>query len=440
MSTLIVGLSHYSAPFEVLEKVALEPPSRVDLVARLRGHDDISEIVVLATCNRVEVVVEAQTFHGALHAVGEQLSAVTGVGLDALTEHLYVHYEDRAVCHLFELACGLDSLAVGESQVLGQLRAALVGGQQSGDVGPALNPLFQQALRVGKRAHAETDIDVVARSLVGLGLEHAARVLPDLAQARTVVIGAGAVSALALATLARAGVTDRTVVNRTPERAARLAAVHDARALEWSHLEEELSRADLVVACTGSVGRVVSAEMLARVRAGGHDPVVVLDLALPRDVAPETAEQPGVHLWSLAELQGDTTGGDDRGREHPAVREVRDLVTAEVAAYLTDRRAQRVAPTVAALRARAGEVIDLEYARLLQRLPDLGKVEQTEVRHTVQRVVDKLLHTPTVRVKALQSGDDTGDYAHALRELFDLDPREVAVVSTPPTAGPEVSP
>lgn len=439
MSTLVVGLSHYSAPFEMLEQVALGPQASADLVARLRGHEDISEVVVLATCNRVEVIVEAQTFHGALHAVGEQLSAVSEVGLDELSEHLYVHYDDRAVCHLFELACGLDSLAVGESQVLGQLRAALTGGQRSGDVGPALNPLFQQALRVGKRAHAVTDIDVVARSLVGLGLEHAARVLPELSQARTVVIGAGAVSALALATLARAGVVERIVVNRTREHAARLAAVHDARAVDWSELEQELSRADLIVACTGSVGHVVPAGLLARVRADGADPVVVLDLALPRDVAPEAAQQPGVHLWGLAELQGDTMGGDP-GREHPAVREVRDLVTAEVAAYLTDRRAQRVAPTVAALRARAGEVIDLEYARLLQRLPDLGQAEQAEMRHTVQRVVDKLLHTPTVRVKALQSGDDAGDYAHALRELFDLDPREVAVVSTPPSAGPEVTP
>lgn len=439
MSTLIVGLSHYSAPFEMLEQVALGPGSTADLVARLRGQEDISEVVVLATCNRVEVVVEARTFHGALHAVGEQLSAVTEVGLDALSEHLYVHYEDRAVCHLFELACGLDSLAVGESQVLGQLRAALAVGQRSGDVGRALNPLLQQALRVGKRAHAVTDIDVVARSLVGLGLEHAARVLPDLSRARALVIGAGAVSALALATLARAGVADRAVVNRTRERATRLAAVHGARVVDWSDLEGELSGADLIVACTGSVGHVVPAGLMARARCEQHDPVVVLDLALPRDVAPEVADQPGVHLWSLAELQGDTTGGE-RGHEHPAVAEVRDLVTAEVAAYLLDRRAQQVAPTVAALRARAGEVIELEYSRLMQRLPDLSVAEQTEVRHSVQRVVDKLLHTPTVRVKTLQSGDDTGDYAHALRELFDLDPREVAVVSTPPNAGPEVSP
>ncbi|MBA2694969.1 MAG: glutamyl-tRNA reductase [Actinobacteria bacterium] len=440
MSTLIVGLSHYSAPFEILERVALGPEAGTALVSRLRSHDDISEVVVLATCNRVEVVVEAETFHGALHAVGEQLSTVTGVGLDTLSEHLYVHYEDRAVCHLFELACGLDSLAVGESQVLGQLRGALAAGQQTGDVGPVLNPLLQQALRVGKKAHAVTDIDVVARSLVGLGLEHAARVLSDLSRARAVVIGAGAVSGLALAILGRAGVSDLTVVNRTRLRATRLAGLHEGRVAEWSDLGQVLSSADLVVSCTGSTGHVLPAGLLAHARADRADPVVVLDLALPRDVAPETADQPGVHLWSLADLQGDTTGRGAERTEHPAVREVRDLVTAEVAAYLTQRREQRVAPTVAALRARAGEVVDLEYARLMQRLPGLGQAEQAEVRRTVQRVVDKLLHTPTVRVKTLQSGDGAGDYANALRELFDLDPREVTVVSTPPASGPEVTP
>ncbi len=438
MSTLIVGLSYRSAPIDLLEQVASQPQA-VELVTRLRAEDDISEVVVVATCNRVEVIVEAETFHGALRAVGEQLSVVSEIALDDLSDHLYVHYEDRAVCHLFELACGLDSMAVGESQILGQLRQALATGQRSGSVGPALNPLFQQALRVGKRAHAVTDIDVVARSLVGVGLEHAAAVLPDLSRARAVVLGAGAMSGLALAGLARAGVQDCTVLNRTRIRAERLVQVHVGRARDWSDLEQVLAAADLVVSCTGSVGHVLSTELLQRARAGRAEPMVLLDLALPRDIAPSAGEQPGVHLWSLGELQADTTGPGAPG-EHPAVREVRDLVTGEVAAYLTDRRAERVAPTVAALRARAGEVIDLEYDRLLQRLPDLSAAQRAEVRRTVQRVVDKLLHTPTVRVKALQSGDGAGDYAHALRELFDLDPREVAVVTTPPTSGPGMAP
>ncbi|MCE0485766.1 glutamyl-tRNA reductase [Ornithinimicrobium sediminis] len=440
MSVLVVGLSHHTAPIEVLERMALGPLGAIDLAARVGRAEGISECLVLATCNRVEVVVEAESFHGPLTAIGEELSRSTALGLEELTEHLYVHYEDRAVSHVFSLACGLDSMAVGESQVLGQLRDALSVAQHAGHVGPQLNPLFQHALRVGKRAHSETAIDAVAASLVGLGLERARTVLPDLSAARAVVLGAGSMSGLAAATLSRAGVGELVVVNRTAERAARLADAHGGRAAAWGDLAHVLSQADLVVSCTGAVGHVLDVPAVACARAAVDTPLVVIDLALPRDVAPQVGGLPGVHVWGLSEIQAGRRDTVADAVEGSAVAQVRDLVTAEVAAYLTDRRAQRVAPTVAALRARAHEVVDLEYARLLQRLPELDEASRSEVRRTVQRVVDKLLHTPTVRVKELQSGETSGDYAHALRELFDLDPHEVAAVTSPPRIRRRVRP
>lgn len=435
MSVLVVGLSHHTTPIDVLERAVLGPLACAELAARVRRAEAVSESLVLATCNRVEVIAEVETFHGALTAIGESLSGATGVPLGELTRHLYVHYDDRAVSHLFSLACGLDSMAVGESQILGQLRDALAMGQHARYVGPQLNFLLQHALRVGKKAHAETGIDAVARTLVGLGLERADQVLPDLGAARAVVVGAGAMSGLSAATLARAGVGGLTVVSRTGERAAQLAAAHGGRAVDWAQLEQAVGEADLVVSCTGAVGHVLDETVLRRARGGRTQPVVVLDLALPRDVSPAVADMPGVHLWGLAELQR-AHRERGAGTEHEAVAAVRDLVTGEVAAFLVDRRAQQVGPTVAALRARADKVVDLEYRRLMQRLPDLDLSAQVEVRRTVKRVVDKLLHTPTVRVKALQSTDDAGDYAHALRELFDLDPHDVAAVASPPTIGP----
>lgn len=440
MSVLVVGLSHHTAPIEVLERMALGPLGALDLAGRVGRAEGVSESLVLATCNRVEVVVEAESFHGPLTSIGEELAQVTDLGLDELTEHLYVHYEDRAVSHVFSLACGLDSMAVGESQVLGQLREALAVAQHAGHVGSQLNPLFQQALRVGKRAHAETAIDAVAGSLVGLGLEQAGSVVPDLSGARTVVVGAGAMSGLAVATLARAGAGELTVVNRTAARAARLAAAHGGRAASWTDLEEVLAQAHLVISCTGAVGHVLDADLVARARQQSTTPLAVLDLALPRDVAPEVADLPGVHVWGLADIQAVRRSAVDTATADTAVHQVRDLVTAEVAAYLTDRRAQRVAPTVAALRARAHEVVDLEYDRLVQRLPELDDSARAEVRRTVQRVVDKLLHTPTVRVKELQSTGDSGDYAQALRALFDLDPHEIASVTSPPIVDVQVRP
>lgn len=433
MSVLVVGLSHRTAPMELLERSALGAREAHELAARLHAGDHVEESLVLATCNRLEVVVEAATFHGALVRVGEALTEVTGLGRDDLTPHLYIHYDERAVAHLFEVACGLDSMAVGESQVLGQLRDALRHGQRERHVGPVLNVLLQRALRVGKRAHSETGIDGVSRSLVGVGLQQAAEDLTDLRAARAVVVGAGAMSGLAVAELARTGVADLTVVNRTRARADRLAAQYGAVAADWSQLPDLLGTADLVVTCTGAVGHVIGAEEVAAARraAGTGSPLVLLDLALPRDVPPEVAALPGVRVWGLAELRdaladlpGDTARQD-------AVTAVRELVSAEVVGYLTERRAARVGPTLAALRSRAARVVDAEMARLDRRVPHLPDDERREVRRTVQRVVDKLLHTPTVRVKELTGGHQPADYGQLLRELFDLDPHEVTVVPAP---------
>ncbi|MFX0538434.1 glutamyl-tRNA reductase [Ornithinimicrobium sp. Y1847] len=451
MSVLVVGLSHHSAPMELLERATLDADRAQELTGRLGSAGHVAESLVLTTCNRLEVVAQAETFHGALTEIFESISAVTGLSDDELTPHLYVHHDERAVSHVFSVACGLDSMAVGESQILGQLRDALAAGQRDDSLGPALNPLLQQALRVGKRAHAETAIDQVSRSLVTLGLERAATVLPDLTGARVVVVGAGAMSGLAVATLARADIADVVVVNRTRERADALAAQHDFRAADWSELVHLAGGADLVLTCTGAADRVIDHDELARTRAEQGrtgSPLVLLDLALPRDVDPAVTDLRGVRLWGLAELQAELGTADrDAVADSPAVvdaavTDVRDLVTAEVASYLTERRAARLAPALNALRTRAAQVVDAEMARLDQRLPQLAADERAEVRQTVRRVVDKLLHTPVVRAKQLQAGQHAhpGDYGQALRELFDLDPREVAVVSRPPASGPVPAP
>lgn len=477
MSVLVVGLSHHSAPIDLLEQVTLTQSRAGELADRLSAGEHVHEVLVLSTCNRLELVTDAATFHGALTEIGEALCEVSGLTREELTNHLYVHYDERAVAHLFGLACGLDSMAVGETQILGQLRDAVATAQQRAHLGPSLNPLLQHALRVGKRAHAETKIDGVSRSLMGLALDQARSALPDLAKARSVVIGAGSMSGLAVRTLVDAGVEDLTVVNRTPGRARRLAARHagrlDVRAADWSELGTVVGSADLVVACTGSTGHVIDEPMLARARVDAgrsSSPQVVVDLALPRDVDPAVTRLAGVRLYGLAELQrwldrgesrqeqvtdvigawpatdlwptddrpedpdaGDDGDSSDATATDPVVA-VRELVTGEVASFLAERQAARLGPTLAALRASAAQVVDAEMNRLDQRLPLLPDDERAEVRQTVQRVVDKLLHTPTVRVKQLQAAQDLGpeDYAHALRELFDLDPHQLAVVSTPP--------
>ena len=434
MSVVVLGLSHRSAPIALLEAVALDPARAAALATTVGEGENINEVVVLATCNRVEVYAVAATFHGAVTEIGEALAAATGVPLAVLREHLYVHYQDRAIAHVFSVACGLDSMAVGEGQVLGQLRLALRLAQKRELAGATLNTLFQQALRVGKRAHTETGIDGVSVSMVEAGLKHSADVRGPLADTRVLVVGAGSMSSLAATTISRSGSADLVIINRTLDKAEHLAAATGGRAVPMRDLQLALSQADLVVSCTGAVGHVITSETLAAAaesRSGG--PQVLMDLALPRDVAPDVADLPGVHVVGLAEL-GEALAADASFAPH--VKAVRELVVAEVAAYLTYRRAHEVAPTVTALRSRAAAVVAEELRRLDQRLPDdLSKNARAEIQLAVHRVVEKLLHTPTVRVKELAGDGKGGDYTQALRELFDLDPHDVAAVSVPSQTG-----
>ena len=287
-------------------------------------------------------------------------------------------------------------------------------------------------LRVGKRAHHETGIDGVSRSLVEAGLDEAERVLGPLHTRTVLVVGPGGMSSLAAATAARRGVGALLVANRTLAQAQRLAETLGARVVPMAQLTDALRDADVVLSSTGSAHHLIDRAAVADAAAAGTHTRVLVDLALPHDVDPDVTLIPGTTRVGLAELGARLA---ERGDVEtlPEVQAVRDLVTGEVAAYLAARMVKSVAPTVAALRSRAAAVVAAEMERLDHRLPDLTEAARAEVQQTVHRVVDKLLHTPTVRVKELTSEGHGEDYAAALRELFDLDPHSVAAVSTPPS-------
>ncbi|SFY37250.1 glutamyl-tRNA reductase [Streptomyces atratus] len=486
MSLLVVGLSHRSAPVSVLERASLAAETQAKLLQDTLAAEPAVEAAVLATCNRIELYADVDKFHAGVAELSTLLAQHSGVGLDELTPYLYVHYEDRAVHHLFSVACGLDSMVVGEGQILGQIKDALALGQELHTAGRLLNDLFQQALRVGKRAHSETGIDRAGQSLVTFGLEQLAAgadVADWAAGKRALVIGAGSMSSLAAATLARTGVAEIVVANRTRARADRLVEILAqpggtgvaARAVEMAAVCDELTRADVVVSCTGATGLVLTAEAVAAalgldvddaaetpaaapavpapsdvdrhaawvengsagavrqavrratVPAQGTGPVrlALLDLAMPRDIDGGAARLDGVRLVdieSLAEASADAPMAAD-------VDQVRTIVSDEVAAFGAAQRAAHITPTVVALRTMAAGVVAGEIARLDGRLPDLDEKQRAEISQTVRRVVDKLLHAPTVRVKQLASEPGGAGYADALRELFDLDPQTVAAVS-----------
>lgn len=419
MSVLVVGVSHRTAPVALLEQVSVSGDALVKLLHDVQQDVRVAESMVVSTCNRVEVYAVVDRFHAAVNAVSELLGVHSGVPLERLAGHLYVHYEDRAVEHLFSVGSGLDSMVLGEGQILGQVRAALRLAQEHGTLGPVLNDLVQQALRVGKRAHTETGIDRAGASLVAVGLTLAERTLGPIEGRRALVVGAGSMSALSATTLQRAGVTDITVVNRTHERAVRLAQAVGGRAAGFGELAAELARADLVVSCTGATDVIITTGM---VEAAGE--TFLLDLALPHDVDPAVRRLPGVTLVDLESMQDGAADADtDDGGRAAAVASVREIVADEVAAYLSAERVARVTPTVVALRSKAADVVEAELGRLAARLPGLDGRAREEVAQAIRRVVDKLLHEPTVRVKQLADSPAGDHYAEALRELFNLDPK-----------------
>ena len=426
MSVLIVGISHKSAPVPLLERVALDSEGIHKLIREVSDSEHVTEAAVLSTCNRTEVYADVERFHGSVENISRLIGERAGQSPDELLNHLYVHYDDGAVSHLFNVASGLDSMVVGESQILGQTREALRMGQEAGTVGPALNVLFQQALRVGKRSHAETDIDRVAPSIVATALAGAAQHVGDLAGKHVLVVGAGSMAGLTVATAARAGVGSIVVANRTPEHALRLAAQYDARAIPLDELATFSGPVDVLVSCTGAAGILVDAGDLAA-RRTSDEPLAIIDLALPRDVDPAVADLPGVRLIALetlaAELE-DTPGGAD-------IDGVRTIVGQELAAFLAARTSKSVTPTVVALRTMATGVVESELSRLTARLPELDDVTRAEVERAIHRVAEKLLHQPTVRVKELANSSGAVSYAAALAELFALDPDAVEAVTRP---------
>jgi glutamyl-tRNA reductase len=426
VSLLIIGLSHRTAPIPLLEQVALPPEQVAKLLGDAVGTEHVNEAIAVATCNRLEIYADVAKFHGALADLSDLVSHYTGVPLDDLTGHFYVHYDNRAVQHLFTVACGLDSMVVGEPQILGQLRSALAAGQAGGTAGRVLGGLAQTALRVGKRAHSETGLDRAGQSLVTAALEYADPILGGQAPARAVVVGAGSMSSLAATTLARLypGL-DLAIANRSLEHAERLAAAVGGRPVPLDSLGTVLDGADLVISCTGAAGTVLSADVLGAAR-----PRVVIDLALPRDVAPEVGALPGVTLIDLERIADAEREGAERV-EASSVDAARRIVAEEVANYDAALRAATVAPTVTALRGMAAVVVDAELARFDARVAGSGLDAKTraEVANTVRRVVDKLLHEPTVRVKQLAADPGGTSYAVALRELFNLDPAAAAAVS-----------
>ena len=420
MSVVVVGLSHRTVPLDLLERLAIPRHRLPKALADLGARPFISEAALLSTCHRTEVYVVAERFHGAMQDVRHFLSETAFVPPEDFSDHLYSYNDEAAASHLFRVAAGLESLVVGESQILGQVRDAWDAAREEGTVGARLSALFRHALEVGKRARAETGIGRGIASLPQAAVFMARAQLGSLAGRRVLVIGAGEMGERVVADLSEThGAGDVLIANRTWERAVALAARVGGRALQLDALPEALAEADVVFTSSSGVDVVVEQELLAPVvsrRSGG--PLLVVDLGMPRNVDPAVRDLPGVTLLDLSDLEDFVRAGLDQRRKEVAT--VRAMVAEEVARYLDATSARAVAPTVAALHERGERLRNAELERFRARLSGLDPRQREAVEAMTRGLVAKLLHDPTVRLKDAAGSPRGERLAEALRELFDL--------------------
>jgi glutamyl-tRNA reductase len=418
MTIVNVGVSHRLAPAETLEKLAVPLAELGEVLPRLHALPSVDEVAVLCTCNRVEVYAAASGQAGEVtRAVAALLAARGRLPLGEVLPVTRTRVGGAAAEHLFSVACGLDSMAVGEEQIVAQIKAAARVAAAAGTTGPAITGLIDAALRASKRARTQTTISTEGISLARAGLDIAAEHLGGLAARHAVVVGTGSTGKLAARLLREAGVARLSVASRDGERAAEVAAALRATPVLSSDVPAALAVADLLVTATGAAAPVVAAGPVraARARAGGR-PLFVLDLGLPPDVDAAVGGLPGVTLVDLTAL-----GRHLADRAVPdQVPEVRAIVAAEAAAYMERRGQTAAAPVIAAMHAQITQLADAELARLEHRLPYLSEAQRAETAATVHRILRKVLHRPTVRAKEFSTGPDGPVYLDALRQLFEL--------------------
>lgn len=422
MTISVFGLSFRTAPVEIRERLALTGASllaALDDMSRGSTSPSLDEVVILSTCNRLEVYGSAQESAGFANSVAEFLARLNDVALDDLLAHAYSASGDDAVCHLMRVACGLDSMILGETQILGQVSDAYEAAHNAGTAGPLLSRLFAQAIHAGKRARTESTISRHTTSVSHAAVRQILDSSADPASLRVLVVGAGESAVLAAGALERAGVRNLTFVNRTMEHAEEIAGAHGGRALTWFQLDEALSWADAVLCATGAPHTVISredVEAVQRLRDGRL--LTIVDIAVPRDVDDTVRELPGVRYHDIDDLQNVIDGNLELRRA--VVPEVEKIVEEELLRFTEWHRGRQVLPVIKGLREWVHNVAQEELDQTLNRLPDADARTRQQVGRMVHQLVNRLLHGPTTRLRMQALEGNGHGYAYAVRELFGL--------------------
>jgi glutamyl-tRNA reductase len=420
VSVVVIGLNHRSMPLGLFERLTIDDARLPKALHDLADRTSVSEAVVLSTCNRTEVYAVVEKFHGAYADIRNFLAETAFLAPEDFADHLYVHYDREAIRHLFTVTAGLDSAVVGESEILGQTKQAWSRAKGEGTTGPVLNLLFRHAVEVGKRARTDTDIARGTASVSYAAVEMAAAELGSLESRRVLVLGAGDMGEGMAVALASAGVAEIKVANRTWDRARALAERVDGVAVRLADLTQALAEVDVLLTSTGATSIMLEhADLEPIVAARAGRPLLVVDIAVPRDIDPAVAELPGVTLLDLHDLRRFAQAGvQDRERE---VREVERIVVDEVDRFVEARSGRAAAPLVAALHARAEQLRQSELERFRSRLGTLDPRQRAAVEALTKGIMAKVVHEPSVKLKETAGTPKGERLAEALRDIYDIE-------------------
>lgn len=395
---------------------------------KLMATSSLSEAMIISTCNRMEVYAVTNSFHAGVRDVVETLHEISGVDIDELRGYLYVRYADAGAEHMMVVAAGLDSMVVGEQQIIGQVRSSYLQASERGTVGPRLHALAQAALHAGKRVHTETAIDEAGNSMVTFAMDEALKLMGEtsLEGKTALILGAGAMASLAATHAGKLGADKLVIANRTFERAQRvvghsLEAGVAAEAIPFEDRAKYLEHVDIAISATGADNFTIEPQDIPA-SISEKRPLMLVDLSLPRDIDDDTTQHPGVSLVNIERLHKSLETQEGSGHA-----EARGIINEEVERFASEQRVRDIVPAVSALHKRAGDLVECEMGRLTQKAPELTAQETQEVRYALKRVVDKLLHEPTVRAKKLAADSRTVSHETALQELFGLQLEGTAV-------------
>ncbi|MFO7812019.1 MAG: glutamyl-tRNA reductase [Pelovirga sp.] len=419
MNIVVVGLSHKTAPVEIREKVAFEADTLADRLARILALPSISEAMIVSTCNRVELYAASMRPDQACAELQRFIGECHGLSTDELNAHLYSYTCQEAVHHVFRVTASLDSMVVGEPQILGQIKTAYGHACDNKSAGLVLNRFMHKAFSVAKRVRTETAIASNAVSVSYAAVELARKIFDSLENKTVMLVGAGEMCELAAKHFVRYGVSKVLVTNRTFSRAESLAESFDGVAVNFANFREQLHRVDILLSSTGSPDYVISAaDLKAACKMRRYQPMFLIDIAVPRDIDPAAGKIDSVYLYDVDDLQG-VVQSNLKEREKEAVK-ADQIVTQEVGRFHEWLSNLTVRPTIVALRKQLEEVRQKELQRTLSSLGDLDEHERKMLEAMTSAIVNKILHHPTRLLKQLDCDDDKLRYLDAVQMLFDL--------------------